>query len=74
MAIEYDEAYVKGEEEHAKRRARAMIAEHLLQYADDHRTHHLEGDAIHYESERPMALAIDLVRPELEVWLQEGKQ
>jgi hypothetical protein len=68
MTTNYDEAYIQSEVEHAKRKARQMIVDHLFGWADDHREYHLEGDAIHHESERPLALAIDLVRDDLLVW------
>jgi hypothetical protein len=61
------------EDDEAKRKARAVIAEHLFQYADDHRECHWEGDSFHREVERPLALAIDLLRDELIAWAREGK-
>jgi hypothetical protein len=68
---EEDEAYFRREVEHAKQKAREMIIDYLFQFADDHRADHLEGDAVHHESERPLALAIDMVHDELLAWARE---
>src|SRR5262249_15680027 len=61
--IEFDEAHVQGEVEHAKRKARQMIVDDLFQFADDHRAYH--------ELEQPLALAIDLLHDELEAWAKQ---
>jgi hypothetical protein len=66
MTVEDDEAYVKREE------ARQMIVDHLFQFANDHRECHWEGDAFHRESERPLALAIDLIHDELAAWARQS--
>jgi hypothetical protein len=68
MAIEYDEAYVKREEEHAKRQARADIVEFL-------KGHKLD-DTLPFgrEHKTPLGVflnAIAMLHDELLSWAQE---
>jgi hypothetical protein len=65
MTTQYDEAYMQSEVDHAKREAKKMIVDHLLQYANDHRPYtHQEGCL-----EGPLVLAIDHVSDELVAWV-----
>jgi hypothetical protein len=67
MTTQYDEAYIQSEVDHAKREAKTMIVDHLLQFADDHRPYIDQEGCL----EGPSVLAIDLVRDELVAWAKE---
>jgi hypothetical protein len=83
MTVEYDEAYVKSEVDHARRKARAVIAEHLFSYAADAKEDlRTSGETLPEhggltedmrEGMRAITSAIDLLRAELEAWVREGK-
>jgi hypothetical protein len=63
---EEDEAYFQSEVDHAKQKARAMIVDHLFQFADDHRAYN--------ELAKPLALAIDFLHDELLAWARKEQE
>jgi hypothetical protein len=70
MTTQKDEAVVQSEIDRAKREARKMIVDDLLDFADQHRPYIDQQGYL----EREQVLAIDLVREDLMAWAAEGIQ
>jgi len=73
MTIEYDEAYVQSEVEHAKQLAKARVVNYLLEYASKRDT--ILGSKQLPEDVREKAhitiMAIDLLSDDLLAWAQD---